>query len=309
MDELEIVQHQYTEDLSVFVNTVRYRSPHFHQDWELLWVLDTALLVTCGAETTTLHPGEVVLFSPNQAHELHQADQVCTFLCIQISSGILTRNVVMDHIRLEPYLSTEAYQQVRRMMLEIARAYFCQEDYYEIYCRGKASLLLHLLVTSLPSRRMTESECMNIDRKNAKLLRLVDFVRNNYSHKILLSDFAKQENCSVSYLSHVIRESMNQTFQQYVASVRFANACKLIDSGKQSLVSISRATGFSDYRYFSKAFQDAYGMSPAEYGRQTHNVLPDGEPLTHSVHSDEKLLTRGQSLHILKRFEENMKQF
>ena len=40
MDELEIVQYQQVSGLSVFVNTITYRSAHFHKDWELLWVLD-----------------------------------------------------------------------------------------------------------------------------------------------------------------------------------------------------------------------------------------------------------------------------
>ena len=45
MNELEIVQYQQIQGLHVFVNTVTYRSPHFHNEWELLWVLDAPLKV------------------------------------------------------------------------------------------------------------------------------------------------------------------------------------------------------------------------------------------------------------------------
>ena len=309
MDELEIIQYQHVDGLSVFVNTVRYRSPHFHQDWELLWVLDAPLSVTCKQVTTLLHPGEVALFSPNLVHELRQTGKTCTFLCLQIASGPLTGNIVMDHIHLAPYLSKEDYRTVHELMLDIAKAYFYQDDFYELYCRGKSELLLHLLVSRLPCRRMTEEETMNIGRKNGRLLRLVEFVQQNYMHKLRLADFARQEGCSVSYLSHFIKESMNQTFQEYVASVRFNNACKMIGSGEQSMVAVSRAAGFSDYRYFSKAFQDAYGMTPAEYTRQSQQVVTGDDFSGHSPHSEEHLMTRGQSLYVLKRFEENLREF
>ena len=43
MNELEIVQYPQMQGLHVFVNTVTYRSPHFHNEWELLWVLDAPL--------------------------------------------------------------------------------------------------------------------------------------------------------------------------------------------------------------------------------------------------------------------------
>lgn len=36
MNELEIIQHQQTEGLSLFLNTVDYRTPHLHSEWELI---------------------------------------------------------------------------------------------------------------------------------------------------------------------------------------------------------------------------------------------------------------------------------
>ena len=95
---------------------------------------------------------------------------------------------------------------------------------------------------------------------------------------------------------------MNQTFQDYVNSVRFRHACKLIAEGNLSMISISMEAGFSDYRYFSKAFQDAYGMTPAEYSRKSNTVITETASHIRSIHSQERFLTRGQSLGILQHF-------
>jgi AraC-like DNA-binding protein len=137
-------------------------------------------------------------------------------------------------------------------------------------------------------------------------MRLTQFVEENYMHKIRLADFAQAEGCSVSYLSHFIRNTMNQTFQEYVNSVRFSRACKLIAEGNQSMISISVESGFSDYRYFSRAFQEAYGMTPAEYGRKANATVPEKDTHIASAHSQEKFLTRGQSLGILQHFRKQL---
>ena len=306
MDELEIVQYKQTSGLNVFLNNMEYRSAHFHQDWELLWLLDAPLTINCMHRVQTIQPGDVVIFPPNCTHELIKARKSCVFLCLQISSKLFpsTANLTLEDIRIREYLTPEEFNGVRQTMLDIASAYLHREEQYELLCYGHAALLLHTLIGRLPFRRISAEEAASITQQNARLLRLVDFVGSNYSHKILLSDFAEQEGCSISYLSHFIRDTMNQTFQEYVDSVRFSEACRMISEGQDSMLSICNAAGFSDYRYFSRAFRKAFGMTPAQYRKQEHITVPEPDIQSHSFQSQEKLLTRSQSLFLLQKFHE-----
>ena len=127
-------------------------------------------------------------------------------------------------------------------------------------------------------------------------------------HKIRLSDFARQENRSVSYMSHFVKDTMNQTFQDYVNSVRFNRARQMIAEGRDSLVSISIASGFSDYRYFSQAFIKTYGMTPAEYRRHAQETLPEQAFQQHSLHSREQIYNPQQSLALLQEFQAQLNQ-
>lgn len=309
MDELEIVQYPQIKGLTVFVNAMAYRTPHFHQEWELLWVLDAPLTVSYGHEKMRIEAGDIVLLPPNMLHEFSKDRQDCTFLCIQFSPSVfgISTGRIPDDIELKHHLSKEDDVWVRRTALEIARAYFYRGDLYELSCFGWCGLLLHRLLTVLPHHEMTAEEAAELDRKNARLMRLVRFVDENFMHKIRLSDFAAQEGCSTSYLSRFIRDTMNQTFQDYVNSVRFNHACKLISAGQDTMLSVSAQSGFSDYRYFSRAFQKAYGMTPAAYARNAHDAVPEDTHKESSPHSQEQFLTRGQSLFILNRFEEQIK--
>lgn len=308
MDELEIVQFHQLQGLNIFVNTVTYRSPHFHHEWELLWVLDVPLKVIWQQKEYILQPGELALFPPRIPHEFQQVSGICTFLCLQISPAniALPTNLVTQDILLKPYLNGEEYCSIRQDVLAIAENFFYREPLYELLCYGKSALLLHTLLRHIPSRTVTAEEAANEDLRNARLMRLTQYVEENFTHKIRLADFAAAEGCSVSYLSHFIKNTMNQTFQDYVNSVRFRHACKLIAEGKLSMISISMESGFSDYRYFSKAFQKSYGMTPAEYGRKANTIITETASHIRSSHSQERFLTRGQSLGVLQLFRKQL---
>lgn len=308
MDELEIVQFHQLQGLTVFVNTVSYRSPHFHQEWELLWVLDAPLKVKWQLKEAILQPGDLVLFPPRIPHEFLQVSGICTFLCLQISPSDLPlpANVVTEGIQIKDYLKEPEYRQIQQDTLEIAENYFSQDAFYELLCVGKSALLLHTLLQHIPSHTLTPEEVSADGQQNARLMRLTQYVEENYTQKIRLADFAKLEGCSVSYLSHFIKNTMNQTFQDYVNSVRFSRACKLIAEGKLSMLSVSTASGFSDYRYFSRAFQKAYGMTPAEYSRKADTIPVTASAHIQSAHSQERFLTRGQSLGILQHFRKQL---
>jgi len=308
LNELEIVQYHQIEGLNVFVDTVSYRSPHFHHEWELLWVLDAPLKVVWQQQEFVLQPGDLALFPPKLAHEFQQTDGICTFLCLQIALDniILSSGVTTSDILLRNHLSREDYHRVRQYALDIAEHYFYREPLYELHCYGTSALMMHTLLQRIPSRIISAEEAANEDQRNARLMRLTQFVEENYMHKIRLSDFARQEGCSVSYLSHFIKNAMNQTFQDYVNSVRFSRACKLIAEGRLSMISVSMESGFSDYRYFSRTFQEHYGMTPAEYRRKSGAVSDGKTARIGSAHSQERLLTRGQSLDMLRLFRKQL---
>ena len=310
MDELEIVQFHQLQGLNIFVNTVTYRSPHFHHEWELLWVLDAPLKAIWQQKEYILQPGEMALFPPRIPHEFQQVSGICTFLCLQISpAGIcLPANIVTRDILIRDHLPPEAFRQLRQDILDVAESYFKTDSLYELLCFGKSALILHRLLSALPSHSVSAEEAASENLKNARLMRLTQYVEENFRQKIRLADFAEAEGCSLSYLSHFIRNTMNQTFQDYVNSVRFRHACKLIAEGELSMISVSMESGFSDYRYFSKAFQKAYGMTPAEYSRKADAVIGGTEAHIPSVHSQEQFLTRGQSLGVLRFFRNQLEQ-
>lgn len=301
MEELEIVPQYQISGMRIFVNTVEYRSPHFHPEWELLWVLDAPLNLTSGQKKYEISPGELILFPPNWPHEFHEMERPCTFLCLQIASKAFptTAHIHTDEIRLADCMPRADVRWLQQAMLDTARMCFAKESHFELFCMGQCGLILHRLLQFVPCHTMTPEEQASAEQRNARLTRLMQFVDENFTHKIRLADFAKAEGCTLSFLSHFVREAMNQTFQDYVNSVRFNYARKLVALTEKPLVSICYESGFSDYRYFSRSFQTVYGMTPAEYRLQFQSVPAEQLMPVQNLHSREKIYDREKSLEIL----------
>lgn len=304
MDEMEIVQHPQIDGLRMFFDTVDYRTPHFHREFELLWIFDGEMEIRGEDIYAKASAGDMLLFPPLLIHEFRKLNKACTFLCVQIAPGLLERafssvgNIRFLDIELHPYLKEETCSDVQGMLLSAFRRYLEQPDGYGFYCIGQIHLLFSRLVSELPYRIISQEELADQERRQGRLQRLLKFVDENYMNKIRLTDFAAQEGRSVSYLSHFISRTMQQSFQEYVNTVRFRSACKRIASGQQRMMDVCVESGFSDYRYFSKTFQKKLGMTPEEYSRQVKHISVD-EGTHHSLHSLERFYTRQESLKML----------
>ena len=298
MNELEIIRHSRIPGMTVFFNTVDYRTPHFHPEWELIWLLDNPMTVSGGGGNFQAEKGDLLLFQPSEPHELHKVEENCTFLCLQVSPELLRleNDLVVEPILLNPFLGEQAGA-LRGTLLEVAQAYLNQERFSNLFCVGQACLMFHQILNAVPVRAITREERISQEKRNKRLTSLIRFVDENYMHKIRLSDFAEAEGFSMSYLSHFIKSTLNQSFQEYVNSVRVNCACKLISGGEEKLTAVCIASGFSDYRYFSSAFKRQFGMTPEQYKLSLKK--PENAVIHHSIHSLERFYTDEQSWAIL----------
>ena len=106
----------------------------------------------------------------------------------------------------------------------------------------------------------------------------------------------------MSYLSRVIKQTLNQSFQEYVKSVRFNCACNLIATGKMRMLDVCMESGFSDYRYFSREFLRQYNMTPEEYRRHTKRLSLELNTVHRSKYSSERFYNKEESLTLAQQF-------
>jgi len=310
-NEIEIIQYSSLEGITIFFNTLYYRTPHQHKVLELLWCIKNDLEIIIQNSSMTVSPGDIVIFNPEEIHELKGAEEGTVFLCLQIDLSEnawskVYKNLQFDGHRVGDYASAGEVKALTDDIADIAQMYYAKKEGYELYCSGKASLLVYNLMQKVPCRLLTIGEATERRRKSERMERLLEFVDENYMNKIRLTDFASMEDCSVSYLSHLVKETLNQSFQEYVCQVRLNEACRMISNNADKLIDVCIESGFSDYRYFCKAFKERFNMRPEEY-RQNEKSFKSAVKMHYSPHSREVRYSDEESLKMLEKLGLNVK--
>ncbi len=271
MNELEIVQYDNVEGMSVFFDSLNYRSAHIHSEWEILWITDGSLSVIFGDSSLEASVGDLVLVPPMMIHEFRTGGKPCTFLCLQMSPSFINQAPFVDVsvMKVNEHLSEKEINSIYKKLVSIMVLNLKQSPFFQLACASYCNNVMYTILKRIPLRTLTSDEQFNRNKKAQRLSRLLDFVQDNYDKTIRLSDFAEQENVSMNYLSHFVKDCLGQSFQDYVGIVRFNNAKKLIAATDMKLTDICRQAGFSDYKYFSNTFKKQCGMTPEEYMKST----------------------------------------
>lgn len=99
------------------------------------------------------------------------------------------------------------------------------------------------------------------------------YIEKYYTRDISLDEISMVAGYSKSHFSRTFKERMGINFSKYLIRVRIENAENLIRTSDKSIFDISLEVGFNDYSYFSKAFKDAYGLSPKDYRKKTKKKI------------------------------------
>ncbi|GGM84628.1 hybrid sensor histidine kinase/response regulator [Dyadobacter beijingensis] len=80
-----------------------------------------------------------------------------------------------------------------------------------------------------------------------------------------VSELAVQAGMSVSVLYRKLRSITGMTINEFIKTIRLAEAKKLLESGVYQVGEVATFIGFEDSKYFSKEFRKAFGKNPAEF--------------------------------------------
>lgn len=103
---------------------------------------------------------------------------------------------------------------------------------------------------------------------HARLLKVVEFVTNNYGEEISVSDLAERAKLSSSQLHREFSRCFGITPNHYIREVRIGVARHLLESGELSMADIATQSGFYDQSHFSRQFKTSTGLSPLQYRKR-----------------------------------------
>ena len=99
-----------------------------------------------------------------------------------------------------------------------------------------------------------------------KLIEEIDvFIKNKSDEELTLSHLAKQFGYSEYHFSRKFREISGMQFRDYLRYRKLAFALKQVRDTQRSILDIALDYGFSSHEAFTRAFKEAYGITPSDY--------------------------------------------
>ena len=101
----------------------------------------------------------------------------------------------------------------------------------------------------------------------------LDYIYNNFSYDIKISDIAKHVGIDRTYLYKLFMQEYKISPQQYLISFRLNTAVNLLETTKMNITEISYSCGFKDTPTFYKHFKKKFNITPVKYRKSNINYI------------------------------------
>lgn len=254
-----------------------YAAPsHWHDDIELIAVLDGQMDYNVNGEIIALHKDEGIFVNSRQMHFGFSASRTeCAFICILLHPLILCstpayeQDYILPVIRNPnaPYLFLSPDIQWQRDVLK--KIYEMDQKKGQraapLKVQSAFSEIWSLLYENIPS----DGYAANAESGDLAAVRnMAGFIQKNYAQKISLQEIALSGAVGQSKCCKLFAKFFGQSPNTYLNRYRLGRSLNLLRAGDQSITEIAVSVGFGSASYFAEIFHKHFGMTPTEYRKQ-----------------------------------------
>jgi len=250
---------------------------HFHEEYELILVLQSGGYRMVGDHLAPLRPGDLVLVGPNLPHIYHNDEgspgrtPPVHALLIQFEENCFG----------DGWLKLPALASVRRLLerarlgLRIIgptrdRVAAIMQEMPNVSGLRRIISFLSILETLAASRdcRPLASRAFAAAGKSfdqERMNRVCEFIRDRLDQPVFLPELAKFVHLSPGAFSRFFRAHTNKTFPEFVNELRVGRACRLLAEGEMNVTEIAFACGFSNLSNFNRQFRRLKRTTPRAF--------------------------------------------
>lgn len=266
-------------NINLFLHRVKYVQDHWHDSLELFFVLKGSVDMFIQRKKYTLHEEDMILINSNEIHSIF-ADEDNLLLVLQIPVSFFADQFepaeqMTFHLKSFMYgpEEQERFNEIRMLLAEMMRVYNKESYGYELKMKSLLFELMYLLIWKFKESGESSSDRMS-PKHMERMLRITNYIQENYMKPLNLNELAAREYLSVPYLSNFFHKNMGQSFTKYMNEIRLNHAVKDIVYTDRSITRIAMDNGFPNLKSFHKAFKDVYNMTPNQYRKELHESKP-----------------------------------
>ena len=149
-----------------------------------------------------------------------------------------------------------------------------QNDLYANSCCVSLLNVFFNLVLRNYSDTITFYDDSIFSQKDFDFAHILQFVQQNYQ-VVTLSSLAKVFHFSEAYMSKLFTRHLGKSFSSVLLNVRMEKAIQYLNHSDYKIYKIAELIGYSSVDHFSRAFKQAYGVTPKTYQLENNRAISE----------------------------------
>lgn len=246
---------------------------HWHDDIELIAILEGEMKCNVNGEVIPLRKGEGVLVNARQMHFCFSDLKArCECICILFHPMLLCavpayeQDFVMPviHNSSAPFVFLDPHVHWQRAILEqiYAMERFKGQKAAPLKAQSSFSLIWSILYENIPQEAhmpRTRSNDLTAVRNMA------GFIQKNYTRKISLKEIALSGAVGQSKCCKLFAKYFGQTPNAYLNQYRLNKSLEYLRGGDLSITETALSVGFGGASYYTEVFRKCFGESPTAF--------------------------------------------
>lgn len=111
-------------------------------------------------------------------------------------------------------------------------------------------------------------EKINENMDDHLINKIAMYLRDHLDEDISLNSLSDKFSLNAQYISQLFKSQIGVNFLAYLTNIRIQKAKSLLLATNNTIVDVSQAVGYNDYRVFTKVFKKHVGISPSQFRKE-----------------------------------------
>ena len=269
-----MISNRNESSLKIEILTEKTEEDRFHEDAELLFVLEGELELRVEEYQFKLPEDGIYIVNANKRYSYCGSGkilftritlpnrQICNMT--QNAEAVFWCDSTTEH--------SEKFSELRKVLKKLLTRYLAADKRGGDY--GYVSLCYSLLDELTANFLLRLSDREEMDEKaqfEERLVQINRYINENYAQPISSKELADKLFLSQGYLARFFKKNYGMSFAEYLTGIRLYHAVEDLTYTSMPITRIAYDNGFSNVAAFNKAFKDKYGDAPSALRKKLQN--------------------------------------
>ncbi|MDR2655196.1 MAG: AraC family transcriptional regulator [Oscillospiraceae bacterium] len=270
--ELEFIEHIKEAPMRLLIISLEASSPHWHEEYEVIFVLRGGVSVGGERGACELRSGDVMLVNPREVHSFRKSGAGNICLILQFSPSIISEAYEQPFIfRLntaaDDFLPAPAKDGIRRVLAEMGLILHDRPDGYQFAVKSGLYAFASIMFRYLKYENIKQHDAGRTEEYLQDFDVIKQYIKRHFKENIDQAQIGRALGMSRAKVYRVLRAAAGSSTKDMTNYYRVECAKHLLKSSQNPIRYIASESGFDSDSSFYRVFRELTGASPQEYRR------------------------------------------